>query len=232
MKPQTKTIRERLMEYSASGNHIFYLGEGKGVRAAANGLSGMQEGHDPDLYGPQGERVMFLQYVPFDSEDKAAAEARQQAEDSMAEWSPENLEAILKEHPPVFSMEHYRANLERAFTAGYETLEQCRQNLLQKGIAQSREQLYSGLFIEDTTPFGNFFKTEDPLYPHNVLMLPRCDFFLNLLEKSPELDFVLYGTHVMGRTCFWMVRPQDVAEYRKQQLSTRYMKLINGGALH
>lgn len=216
----------------------FYKGETEikcfGDRSRVTFLTKMWENinpfEHPDGYAVLGEEVIIFEHFEFDSSNngrKGSEQRRAEAADEKAFRSFVSSEKETVYHGSIaanYTIENYRDNLEKVFASHYREIPRYVKTLQEKGIMTGENRIINLFFIEDTTELGNIFESKTD--GSNVLLvLPLCDFFLDLFERSTELDIVIYANCYAKQ--LWYIDRSMIKEYREQEIETRTIKLFN-----
>ena len=88
------------------------------------------------------------------------------------------------------SLKNYDTNLKTIFTDHYLKIQNYKENLLKRGLINENDEIKVAFLIIDRTTLGNIVLHENKLISLSVF---RSSKFLELLERSINLDFVFNG---------------------------------------
>ena len=184
----------------------------------------------PDMYIKHGSKnaVLIMEHFRFDSSHTTKRKgSKYQSELSQIEQSMQSLVPV--GGTPVSksvqvqtskSYSDYVRNVTENFKKHYAKISLYRQNLEKLGLIDSATDVKVMFCIEDVTIFGNAVEGDDqnPLFP---VLLAYCPEFLDLLECSPKVDYVLSGSESFymntGKHIFFIDR-HEIQEYKKKSI--------------
>lgn len=230
MKDEIRTIAQKY--FSGEKNTVHYYGDAQNLLRIGQMLPFMVQSDYPDGYAICDNDVLMLEHFEFDSSDCNKNGSQLRRAEAADDRAFEKLEVINGEAKYVGSIEanlstdNYRDNLIRAFAAHYNKIDSYKQSLVEKGVDLSGKKVTTCFFIEDTTLLGSIFESKSKDYSWEPLILPRCDFFLDLFEKSPKLDCAFCGSWYPSESCLWFIDRSMIDDYREHQLITSEIHLI------
>ena len=220
--------------FSKKQNEIHYIGESSGIAKLTDIFERLVPFEHPDAYAALDNEVLIFEHFEFDSSNnhkgKGSQQRRSEADDDRIFSTLEPSKKGTLHHGEIiadYSIENYKKNLKQAFDKHYSEIPQYTQTLLDKGIITASEKISTLFFIEDTTTLGNLIESEDGDLPCEPLLLPFCDFFLDLFELSPDLDAVVCASWFPSEYCLWYIDRNMIMDYRKNEIDTSKVKIIN-----
>jgi len=106
--------------------------------------------------------------------------------------------------------EYLLNNLFKSFNKHYDKINDYEDNLITNKIIRNDANFITCFFIEDVSPLGNYYK--DKAKHINMLIIKQ---FLDLLENSKKLDYILYGAYVGNNYKLWFLNLNNIKNYRK-----------------
>ncbi len=188
----------------------------------------------PDAYAIIDDEVLIFEHFEFDSSafknKKGTQQRRSEADDDRA------FEAVVpieegafhrREIIADYTIKNYRKNLERNFSEHYNEIPGYKKTLREKGIITDDCKITTLFFIEDKTELGNIYESEKEGVPWEPLVLPLCDFFLDIFENSPDLDIVICASWYPDQHCLWCIDRTMISKCRRYAVDTDNHEIIN-----
>lgn len=220
--------------FSREENKVNFFGNGEEVQEVMRFFSGFVQYDHPDAYSIIGNEALLLEHFEFDSSNRTKAKGSQQrrseAEDIRVFSQELPTETGTVHHSLIdadYTIQNYKNNLSDVFGEHYYRISDYKRALAAEGILQSNISVRTLFFIEDTTLLGNVFETDSWEKPVLPVILPMCDFFLDLFEKSPDLDYALCGSWVPNDYQLWFIGRSMIEDYRKNQIITSEIHICN-----
>lgn len=230
MKDEILRIAQKY--FSNEQNTVHFYGDGQNLKQIGQMLPFMVQSDYPDGYAVCDNYVLMIEHFEFDSSDSKKNGSQLRRAEAADDRAFEKLEVINGKAKYVgtieanISTDNYRYNLIRAFKAHYNRIESYKQSLVAKGVDLFGKRVITCFFIEDTTLLGSIFESKSKDYSWEPLILPRCDFFLDLFEKSPKLDCAFCGSWYPNENCLWFIDRSMIDHYREHQLITSEIHLM------
>lgn len=186
-------------------------------------LSVLSEDELPFCFSKINKDILIVDHVIFDSRKKLT----RQVDNLLDMFSSKRdltrqqtkLSGRFKMLPPISkgpsTARNYLANCAVAFGEHYDRLGEYKKALENEGIIRPGGRVKTCFFIEDITPLGSYIVSPDGMHE---LVLFYVKQFLDLFERSEELDYVFFGCF-MGRTdSLWYMGRNEVKYYRKKEM--------------
>jgi hypothetical protein len=181
----------------------------------------------PDGYAATDDKLIIFEHFEFDSskgsKHKGSKQRRSEADDSRAFDAVIPTREGSEYHGTLdasYSIDYYRENFLRSFNDHYSEIPEYKETLKSKGLLTDSQRITTIFFIEDTSIFGNAYDTYSWDATNTPLILLHCDFFLDVFEKSPDLDCVIFGSKYYREKELWYIDHSLITEYRKHTVST------------
>lgn len=187
----------------------------------------------PDAYSKVENKVLIFEHFEFDSSNNSRNGTQQRksiAADDRAFDAVVPTEAGAVYHGQIiadYSIENYRNNLKRSFDKHYKEIPEYKNTLRETGVITDTDEVITLFFIEDRTELGTIFESKREGVSWEPLILPHCDFFLDLFEKSQDLDMAICASWYPKQYCLWFIDRTMIAESRGHMVSTSDIKIIN-----
>lgn len=227
-KNELSHIRE--MYLSNGSFNIQYRGDETHVRRFISVLPILHSFEKPDMYAYHDDIILSLEHFEVDgSKFKKKRGSQQRSSESAVLREFDSLEDSTSFHgqlPATYSLSNYKSNLNRIFQHHYSQIDSYKFNLLNFLQLPTSTQFYTGFFIEDVTTLTALF--DHPSLPGPIpIPLLHCDFFLDLFEQNPSLDFVVFASLYNCEQGFSFIDRASLSEYRVHQLETSQAILLN-----
>jgi hypothetical protein len=176
----------------------------------------------PFYYSKTGRNILIVDHVTFDSNKEETRQPGRLSGVFLTERrvlkKPESvLKGRYKMLPPVTkgpgSAKSYLINCMLSFEQHYAQLGEYRKTLQDEGWTSCR--MKTCFFIEDLTPLGSYILSADGM---NELVLLYVKQFLDLFERSPDLDYVFFGCFKGCSETLWFMGRDDISCYRKKEM--------------
>ena len=225
------------VEKYCQGSEIYYEGTGHGVlefRDFCKYTIVTDESPDMFVKHEQKNAVLIMEHFRFDSSHTSKRKGSKyqcelsQIRQSMQSMTPisENLVRKSTQIQTEKSYNNYVRNITENFQKHYTKIPLYRKNLEDIGIIDNLTDVKIMFCIEDITVFGNAVEG-DELNPLTPVVLARCPEFLDLLEQSPNVDYVLacsesYYTNTRNHIFF--IDRHEIQEYKRKSIDykTKY----------
>ncbi len=219
--------------FSNERNEIHFLGNPPHINRLAKWLENLKPFDHPDAYARLEDEVLLFEHFEFDSSannKKGSQQRRSEATENRAFDAVVPTEAGALHHGTIaadYSIENYKKNLETVFCKHYNEIPEYKRSLREKGIITDANRVITAFFIEDTTILGNIYETKDETQPWKPIVLPFCDFFIDLFENSPDVEIALCASWYPSEYCLWYIDRTLIQEYRDQMIETKSVEIIN-----
>lgn len=187
----------------------------------------------PDGYSVLNGDLLIVEHFEFDSSKNSRGGSQQRTSDAKGkrEFS-ETLPSIEGTESnwtidAEYSMQNYKKNFEKVFSSHYSKIDNYKESLIAANIVPQDANIRTMFFVEDTTLLGNVYRGDSLESPCVPVILQKCDFFLDLFEKSPKLDCVMSASFANDKYWLWYIGRNMIAEYRKRQIITNDINIIN-----
>lgn len=224
--------------FSKNENTIHFFGDKENVLDVMRFFGHIFQSDRPDAYAVIDDEVLIIEHFEFDSSNnraKGSQQKRLEAEDNRKFTGIAAIEAGTLYHSSInadYTMENYRNNISKIFKEHYGKIEEYKDNLKRAGVIERNSIVRTAFFIEDTTMLGNIYETRSWESPIAPVVLPMCDFFLDLFEASPDLYCVFCGSWIPNDYCLWFIDRSMLAKYRENQIKTNEIKICNLAPRH
>ena len=222
------------MYFSKSENPIYFYGDESRIAKLGEILGKLEPFDHPEAYAVLGKEVLIFEHFEFDSSHRLKRRGSQQrcsqSADDRAFASVLPTEKGSLYHGAItadYTVDNYRENLKQVFCKHYNEIPGYKATLREHGVFKAGDRASTIFFIEDTTIFGNIFETDNEGNNVETLVLPRCDFFLDLFESSPDLDAAICASQTLSGHCLWYIDRTMINEYRIHAVKTEDLKIIN-----
>lgn len=225
-KKELKKIIDRCI---ASGEfHIaFDDAAAKSAQTAIDSLSRqlnvLSEDELPFCFSKVNKEILIVDHVVFDSRKKLT----KQIDNLLDMFSSKRdltrqqtqLSGRFKMLPPISkgpsTARNYLANCAVAFGQHYDRLREYKKMLENEGILRPGGRVKTCFFIEDVTPLGSYIVNPDGMYE---LVLFYVKQFLDLFERSEELDHAFFGCFMGCSDSLWYMGRNEIKYYRKKEM--------------
>lgn len=186
-------------------------------------LGSLAESDLPFCYSRVGKNVLIAAHVPFSSQKRLARQV-ESLMDLFASRRDLTLQKKLltgrfKMLPPISkgpsSARNYLANCAVAFGEQYSSLPQYKEALAQEGVIRPGCGVKTCFFMEDVTPLGSYIINSECMHE---LVLPYVKQFLDMFERTTELDYVFFGCFMGCSDALWFLSRDDIGLYRKKEM--------------
>lgn len=221
--------------YLQSNNgRIQYLGADAHVADAFKFWNYLVPYDHPDSYAVIGNEALILEHFEFDSSDNSIRKGSQQRR-SEADANRAFNAIIPSEKGAIFhstisanyTIENYRQNLTQVFIKHRAEIPAYRNTLIEAGVISPSHKIATMFFIEDKTILGNLYETGEDSQPVSKLVPFVCDFFLDLFDDSPEVDYILFGDISQRNDGLLYIDHGIVADYRQKMICADQIQIIN-----
>jgi hypothetical protein len=110
---------------------------------------------------------------------------------------------------------NYLANCAVAFGEHYDRRGEYKRNLETEGILRPGGKVKTCFFIEDVTPLGSYIVNSDGMHELVLLYVKQ---FLDMFERSEELDYVFFGCFMGCSDSLWYMGRNEIKYYRKKEM--------------
>lgn len=225
--------------FSEDNTPIHFIGDGTHVEILAEKLSRLVPFDHPDAYAVLDDEVLIFEHFEFDSSNKlrrkGSQQRRSESEDNKAFAAVVPTEKGTLHHGTIladYTIGNYRENLRQVFCKHYNEIPGYESTLREKGIITNSKKVTTLFFVEDTTLLGNIFETENREEGWQPLVLPLCDFFLELFENSQDLDIVIAVSWYPNEYCLWYIDRSMIQDCKLQAIDTKEIRIINFDPQH
>jgi hypothetical protein len=186
-------------------------------------LGALAESNLPFCYSRVGKNVLIADHVTFSSQ-KTLTRQIESLMDLFASrrdltLQKKSLTGRFKKLPPISkgsnTARNYLANCALAFGEHYDRLPGYKDMLEREGIIKPGCNVKTCFFIEDSTPLGSYILSSDGMHE---LALPYVKQFLDLFERSADLDYVFLGCFTGCSNALWFIGREDIGLYRKKEM--------------
>jgi hypothetical protein len=229
MRMGKKELKKIIEKCIASGEfHIAYDdAAAKSVRTTlaslCRQLSVLTGDELPFYYSKTGKEILITDHVTFNSGKKLT----KQVDNFLDMFSSKRdlvrqqtkLSGRFKMLPPISkgpsTARNYLANCAVSFGEHYNRLEEYKMMLQEKGIVRQGGRIKTCFFIEDVTPLGSYIVQADGMHELVLLYVKQ---FLDLFERSRELDHVFFGCFMGCSDSLWYMGRNEIKYYRKKEM--------------
>lgn len=186
-------------------------------------LSAISESELPFYFSKINKDILIADHVVFDSRKKLTKQVDNLLDmfSSKRDLIPPQtkLTGRFKMLPPVSkgpnSARNYLANCAVAFGERYDRLGAYKKMLEGEKILRPGERIRTCFFIEDITPLGSYIVNPDGMHELVLLYVKQ---FLDLFERSEELDHVFFGCFMGCSDSLWYMGRNEIKYYRKKEM--------------
>lgn len=213
---------------------IIYVGSDKGIAHFAHMLGSAEliECDAPDMVLVKDNEAIIMEHFQFDSfplcGKKGSAQAREEARiDRVYEQTPATDEGVyfVDEMQISNSYEDYVKNVCENFNHHYKKIPLYKENLINNGIISERTVTKMMFIIEDTSKLGTLvLNSNKELVP---VLLYACREFLNLLQESPDADYILSFTSADGKDFACFIDCDQLPAYIDDSCDYSSMRFMN-----
>lgn len=236
MKNEAYDLLQRIAA-SESGQNMHFLGS---ATSANEVVAFIQHGsiylHDaPDLLITKGSDALIIEHFEFDSchirrkggsPSKRELDRIQKMEDAMP--ATEEGAFLHDEIKAKSSYSDYLQNVTNGFNKHYKHIAMYKENLLKEGLIDQFSNIKVLFLIEDTTILGATAVSRDrDDIPLRHVMLAHCKPFLDLLQKSVEVDYVLACSSADNKDHSWFIDRTQLSEYYKHVVDYECMDFLD-----
>jgi len=152
----------------------------------------------PDLVINLSDKVIFIEHFDMNSSETGNnGSTLLRILDSTEKFFHEKLlklapKIIVKQSTVIeanISYSSYISNFQKSFRKHYSKITNYRKSIY-KFYKSEDKPIVSSFFITDSTPLGNYYKSDNGLKP---LVLFHTKEFLDELSKSPNINYIFYG---------------------------------------
>ena len=186
-------------------------------------LSVLSEHELPFYFSKTSKEILIVDHVVFDSRKKLTM----QVDNLLDMFSSKRdltrqqtrLSGRFKMLPPISkgpsTARNYLANCAVAFGNHYDRLGEYKRILENKGIIRPGGRVKACFFIEDVTPLGSYIVNPDGMHE---LILFYVKQFLDLFERSEDLNYVFFGCFMGCSDSLWFMSRDEIKYYRKKEM--------------
>ncbi len=219
--------------FSNKENPIHFYGEATRVIRICEFLRKLVPFDHPDAYAVFNDEVLIFEHFEFDSSTnnkKGSQQRRSESYDNKEYEKVVSTEEGTIHHGVLtadYSIKNYISNLKTVFCKHYNEIPAYKKTLQEKGIISDATKISTLFFIEDTTILGNIFETKENESGWMPVILPLCDFFIELFEESIDLDIVMCASWYPNEYCLWYLDRTMIQEFKKHGIDTSVIEIIN-----
>jgi hypothetical protein len=182
----------------------------------------------PDGFSKIENKVMILEHFEFDSTQNSSKKGSETRVE-LARIDRKNKQIPLTEtdiYKDVVKCTHhinqYIDNAINGFLNHYSKIQSYKEHLKSDNIIDDRTDIKVMFLIEDVTILGNIdLKTREPI------ILIKCDKFLDVFEKSENIDYILCFSSVNGQNKIWFLSRASIDTYRRNELKVNELEIID-----
>lgn len=184
----------------------------------------------PDGFSKVENKVMILEHFEFDStknHSKKGSEtrielARIDRESSKIPLSETGTSSYSDKVKCSHCIDQYINNAINGFLNHYSKIESYKDHLKLENIIDDRIDVKVMFLIEDTTLLGNIdIKTGKPV------ILVRCDKFLDIFEKSENIDYIMCFSSIDRHNQIWFLSRASIKQYRRIEQKVNELEIID-----
>ncbi len=224
--------------FSDKKNEICYCGNSTKIKQLQEILSNLKGWDCPDGYSRLDDEFVIFEHFEFDSSNRlnkvGSIQRIELAKDnelfskvieSLGEEKTKSHHNIIKAE---YTMANYIENLTAIFQAHHSKIPQYKANLIANRKLNDGENVTTMFFIEDTTLFGNNYETDGWERTVGRIMPVFCDFFIELFEKSLNVDCVICASqNLTGGHELWYMDRENADAYKQNMINTKDISIIN-----
>jgi hypothetical protein len=225
-KELKKIIEKRVL----SGEHPIYTGDGceacpqDELFFLCRQLGMLCESGLPFYYSKTNHSILIIDHVTFDSAANLSGQEKNFSDMFLKKQrrlrkAKKNMTGNFKMLPPVFrgpgSARGYLMNCALAFRQHYALLNEYKTALREEGVCLASGGIKTCFFMEDITPLGSYILNPDGM---DELVLFYVKQFLDLFERSPDLDYVFFGNFKGRSDALWFMSKKNIQCYRTNEM--------------
>lgn len=222
---------------NSGGMDIHFYGSGNGARCFADFVEhgAYYLGDAPDMLIIKENGAIIIEHFEFDSyhvRKRGGSPGRQELNRIQAakdELTPTEEGVFF--HDEIKAKSSYLdliANVTRSFEKHYSRVPVYKKNLKELGLINDTMDVRVLFLLEDVSPLGTMVSErkgwDSKILP---LVLALCEDFLDLLNESPELDYVLCCSSAGEQDFVWFVDCAELSEYYKNMVDYKNMDFLN-----
>ena len=223
-------------KYLAEGGTIHFHGNVQPCQEWMDFLSQSQIlfRNTPDFLALGEKKAVIIEHFEFDcypANRKGSQNQREQARiDRKRKSLPVTKEGLIYEDiiHGESSYEDYVNNLTRNFNSHYKKIESYKQNLLNDGLIDSETEIKVAFLIEDASPLPCSYIDHSQGRPKMALIdLAHSPEFIELFEKSPNVDFVVSCSTTGEENWIWFIDRTEIFAYKKETIDYKNEEFIS-----
>lgn len=225
-------------ETDAFNKYIFeegalrYCGHNSNVKRLIDMRNGgvIYFGDKPDFFIIKGNRLLIVEHFEFDCypvTERGGSSFRLEdariikREESIIPMENESVE-IHDTIQGIPTYQNYIQNASRSFIKHYKKIDLYVRNLKEQGVPVENMDIEIMFFIVDVSPLGTIVLDKQATIP---VVLALSSEFLDLLEKSPRVNYVLACSEYDGHIYRWLIDRKQLKRYRKKVVDYSTMEM-------
>jgi len=234
-KMENEAVNTLAHYFRNESNTVHFLGADEGVMLFCDLLQNGKTIADdaPDMVLIKDEIAVIVEHFEFDSfqvtrkgSSSRTEQARIEREQSQISANPEGV--VYHSKIKANSSYHdYVANVTRGFTDHYKRIAVYKKNLVDKGFLSAAMTTKTLFLIDDVSPIGSIAFDRCGKEQQTVpVVLAQCPEFLQLLECSPNLDYVLCCSSAGSDEFIWFIDLSELPAYVEKQCDYARMQFL------
>lgn len=219
--------KDAFYKYIFEEGMLNYCGNDANVKKLIDMRNGgiIYSGDSPDFFIIKGNRLLLVEHFEFDCypiTEKGGSSFRledariRKKENTAIPIGDESVEIhdIIQGVPTYYD---YIQNAESSFTKHYKRIDQYINNLVDNGVPIQSMDVEIMFFIVDVSPLGSMVIADtNDKWATIPVVLAQSNEFLDLLEKSPRVDYVLACSEYENQVYRWLIDCKQLNEYREK----------------